>query len=409
MRLIHTSDWHLGRPLLNRKRYEEFEQFLDWLAETIVAERVDVLLVAGDVFNNSVPSNRAQELYYRFLKRVADSACHHVVIVAGNHDSPSFLDAPRELLRILDVHVVGAATSSPDDEVLVLEGKDGGPGLIVCAVPYLRDRDVRTVDAGESLVDKDRKQAEGIRDHYLRVATIAEETRSALGGGIPIVAMGHLFVAGGKTVEEDGVRDLYVGSLAKVGGDAFPPFLDYLALGHLHVPQMVNDAETRRYSGSPLPMGFGEGGHKPEVLLVEFSGTTAEVTPISVPRFRELESIRGDWKMISAQLTDLKAKESDAWIEVVYDGADVIGNLQGLVEEAVAGTSMELLRVRDSRLSADVLERMGHAEMLEDLGEEEVFKRLLTSKEVPEAQREELLMSYRDVVRELHEEDANAK
>ena len=205
------------------------------------------------------------------------------------------------------------------------------------------------------------------------------------------------------------MRDLYVGSLAKVGGDAFPPFLDYLALGHLHVPQMVNDAETRRYSGSPLPMGFGEGGHKPEVLLVEFSGTTAEVTPISVPRFRELESIRGDWKMISAQLTDLKAKESDAWIEVVYDGADVIGNLQGLVEEAVAGTSMELLRVRDSRLSADVLERMGHAEMLEDLGEEEVFKRLLTSKEVPEAQREELLMSYRDVVRELHEEDANAK
>ena len=108
MKILHTSDWHLGRSLYGRKRYEEFSSFLDWLAQTIEEEKVDALLVAGDVFDNSTPSNRAQELYYRFLCRVAASCCRHVVVIAGNHDSPSFLNVPKELLRALNVYVVGA-------------------------------------------------------------------------------------------------------------------------------------------------------------------------------------------------------------------------------------------------------------------------------------------------------------
>ena len=141
MNLLHTSDWHLGRALYGRKRYEEFAAFLDWLADTIERERIDVLLVAGDVFDTSAPSNRAQGLYYRFLCRVAASSCRHVVVVAGNHDSPSFLNAPRELLKELHVHVVGSSTPDhPEDEVLVLRNAQDAPELIVCAVPYLRDR-----------------------------------------------------------------------------------------------------------------------------------------------------------------------------------------------------------------------------------------------------------------------------
>ena len=127
MRILHTSDWHLGRPLYGRKRYQEFETFLDWLAATIDHEKVDVLLVAGDIFDTSTPGNRAQELYYRFLCRVAGSCCGHVVIIAGNHDSPSFLNAPRELLRALNVHVIGAMTENPEDEVIpILTTGDGG-------------------------------------------------------------------------------------------------------------------------------------------------------------------------------------------------------------------------------------------------------------------------------------------
>ena len=174
MRLLHTSDWHIGRTLYGRKRYEEFEAFLHWLAETIQGDGIDALLVAGDVFDTSVPSNRAQELYYRFLCRVAASPCRHVVVVAGNHDSPSFLNAPRELLKALNVHVIGSASENPEDEVLVLRDGRDTPELIVCAVPYLRDRDIRVAEAGESVEDKERKLIEGIRSRYAAVAAIAE-------------------------------------------------------------------------------------------------------------------------------------------------------------------------------------------------------------------------------------------
>lgn len=161
MKILHTSDWHLGRALYGKKRYEEFEGFLSWLAETIRQNKIETLLVAGDVFDTGAPSNSAQELYYRFLCQVAGSQCRHVVVTGGNHDSPSFLNAPKELLKALDVHVVGNATESLEDEVLTLRDKEGEPELIVCAVPYLRDRDIRVVEAGESVDDKERKLVEG--------------------------------------------------------------------------------------------------------------------------------------------------------------------------------------------------------------------------------------------------------
>jgi exonuclease SbcD len=206
MRVLHTSDWHIGRTLYGRKRYEEFEAFMSWLAETIQQNEIDALLVAGDVFDTSAPSNRAQELYYRFLCRVAASSCRHIVVVAGNHDSPSFLNAPKELLKALDVHVVGSSTASPEDEVLVLRNERDAPELIVCAVPYLRDRDIRVAEAGESVEDKERKLIDGIRTHYAAVAALAEQKREELGADIPIVGTGHLFTAGGQTVDGDGVR-----------------------------------------------------------------------------------------------------------------------------------------------------------------------------------------------------------
>ena len=121
MKILHTSDWHLGRSLYGRKRYEEFAAFLEWLARLLAEEEIDVLLVAGDVFDNTAPSNRSQEMYYRFLCRVADSSCRHVVITAGNHDSPSFLDAPRELLRHLHIHIIGSISADIDSEVILLQ------------------------------------------------------------------------------------------------------------------------------------------------------------------------------------------------------------------------------------------------------------------------------------------------
>ena len=272
--ILHTSDWHLGRRLYGRMRYDEFEAFLNWLQDTISAQKVDILIVAGDIFDTMTPSNRAQALYYEFLGRVSRSCCEHIVIVAGNHDSPTFLDAPSNVLKFLNVHVIGTACEDLNDEVLVLDDADGAPHCIIAAVPYLRDRDVRSSAAGESADSKDVNVIKGIRAHYDKVASIAKTKQAKLVEAsqhhIPIIATGHLFAAGGTTTEDDGVRELYVGSLGKISADMFDEGFDYVALGHLHVPQRVGGRESIRYSGSPIAMGFGEAKQQKQVLLVQF-------------------------------------------------------------------------------------------------------------------------------------------
>jgi exonuclease SbcD len=409
MKIFHTSDWHLGRTLYGRRRYEEFAAFLHWLGEVIEGQGVDVLLVAGDVFDTSTPGNRAQELYYRFLCRVAASCCRHVVVIAGNHDSPSFLAAPRELLRTLDIHVVGMMSEHPEEEVLVLKDRTGQPELIVCAVPFLRDRDIRVAEPGESIEDRDRKLIEGIRGHYAEVAAVAEQRRTELGLDIPVVAMGHLFTAGGRTVDNDGVRELYVGSLAHVPSAIFSPVFDYLALGHLHVPQTVGGSPTARYSGSPLPMGFGEAGQQKSLCLLESTGRSIAVEQLPVPPFQRLERLRGDWRQLTAGIERLKASAGSIWLEVVYEGGELVGDLRRRLAEAVAGTAIEILRVKNNRLIELALRRADAEETLDDLQSDQVFDRCLALHEVPEEQAAALRLAYRETVATLNSQDLRAE
>lgn len=407
--ILHTSDWHLGRSLYGRKRYDEFSAFLDWLVATIQQQNIDVLLIAGDIFDTTTPSNRAQELYYKFLNQVAKSACRHIVIIAGNHDSPSFLNAPKSLLRALDVHVMGAVCEQVDDEVLVLKDLAGLPELIVCAVPYLRDRDIRSVEAGESIEDKEQKLIDGIRQHYFEVCELAEQKREALNTDIPIIAMGHLFTAGGLTVDGDGVRELYVGSLAHVTAGIFPECIDYLALGHLHVPQKVNDSELKRYSGSPLPMGFGEARQQKSVCVVSFNKRAATLNLINVPTFQKLQQIKGNWHDIETQINTLVATDNTAWLEIIYDGDDVLTDLRERLDVLISGTDIELLKVKNNRIINRVLNRIDDTETLDDLTENDVFERCLNAHNIPVEQRAELLRSYQETLTELYEDDARAK
>ncbi len=407
MRIIHTSDWHIGRSLYGRKRYDEFEKFLDWLAQYITDDEIDVLLVAGDIFDNIAPSNRAQELYYRFLCKVAASPSRHVIITGGNHDSPSFLNAPREVLRYLNVHVIGCAQESMADEVITLKDENGVEQLIVCAVPYLRDRDVRRAAGGESYEEKGRGLIAGIKSHYDKVCQEAEKRRRQLGKNIPIIAMGHLFTAGGKTIDSDGVRDLYVGSLAHVDRDIFPACIDYLALGHLHVPQTVGGCEYMRYSGSPLPISFGEAGQDKVICRIEIDESQIHVTEITVPRFQALKTLRGDWEQLTFALEGLKDLNKSVLLDVVYIGKEVRGDLRDGLEELVAGTALEILKIKNESVPKQ-LPATVQAESLADVSIEEVFQRCLDANAVPAGQQEELRNTYREAIAITLEEDNGA-
>lgn len=405
MKVLHTSDWHIGRTLYGRKRYQEFEHFFDWLIDCIETERIEALLVAGDIFDNGTPSNRSLELYYRFLCRCAGAGCRHVVVTAGNHDSPSLLNAPREVLRHLNVHVVGCMAEAVEDELVVLNDACGKPEMIVCAVPYLRDRDIRHAEAGETFEDKGRKLVEGIRDHYRKVGDAAMAKSAALGGGLPIVAMGHLFTSGGRTIEGDGVRELYVGALGQVAADIFPDCFDYLALGHLHVAQRVSNSNVRRYSGSPLPMSFGEAGQGKIVLVLKVVRSDVSVQEIAVPCFQPLATVRGNWTRITERIAELKKDALPVWLEVVYEGDEVIGDLQDRLLELVDGTFLEILRSKNMQLVARALKRMAAEETLDDLTVDDVFARCLAAHEVPAEQQDELVAVFREAVLALHEDD----
>ena len=406
VKILHTSDWHLGRPLYGRSRHREFEEFLDWLAGFVESEGVDALFVSGDIFDTTTPGNRTQALYYRFLHRVSRSSCRHVVVTGGNHDSPTFLDAPKALLSALDVHVLGAVTGNPADEVLVLCDARGEPEAVVCAVPYLRDRDIRTVEPGESAEDKNRKLVEGVERHYAEVCRLADETRNSLSMEIPLIATGHLFAAGGATMDGDGVREIYVGSLARIGRTAFPEAIDYLALGHLHVAQLVGGEEHLRYSGSPIPMGFSEAGQRKVVMLVEFSGRAPVVTELVVPCFRNLERLAGSLDELSVRILGLRAAGTGAWLEIDYLGHEPALVVQERLEEAVAGSGLEILRIRCGRNARPSLGRSGDEETLEELDREDVFRRCLDARGTDEALRPALIECYREVLRSIDEEDS---
>ena len=445
--ILHTSDWHLGRNLYGRQRIETYNAYLVWLIDTIKQKEVDILLVAGDVFDTTTPGNRAQTLYYQFLHSAASSGCRHIVITGGNHDSPTFLEAPRALLRVLDVHVVGSISDNPDDEVLVLNDQSGEPELIVCAVPYLRDRDIRVVESGESMEDKERKMLEGIRQHYKDIAVIAKEKNAALPDPVPIIAMGHLFTAGGRTSEGDGVRELYVGSLAHVSSDIFSDVFDYVALGHLHIAQKVGDHNHIRYSGSPVAMGFNEAGQSKSVCLVSITNrnknlpdrisngdstsnviaaqnsvadnisaqhvndfqymTTVQALP--VPIFQKMIQLRGDLTTLLAEISIMADTEESIWLELIYEGAEIVPDLREKLEEATHATKLEILRIKNIRVAKQIIDITKQNETLDDLTELDVFKRCLSVNEIGEPHLSDLLRLYQETVNELYEEDVSAQ
>ncbi|MBU2712555.1 exonuclease SbcCD subunit D C-terminal domain-containing protein [Zooshikella harenae] len=416
MRILHTSDWHLGRTLYGKKRYAEFEAFLSWLISTIQQHNIEALLVAGDIFDTSTPSHRSQELYYRFLYDASATCCRHIIIIAGNHDSPSFLNAPKTLLRALNVHVVGAITESPEDEVITLYDELQIPHAIICAVPYLRDKDIRMVEPGETLEEKNTKLVEGVKHHYEKVCAIAEQKQASYKSSgythVPIVAMGHLFTMGGKTIEGDGVRELYVGSLAHVGKNVFPSSIDYLALGHLHIPQCVADTHHIRYCGSPIPMGYGEASQQKKVVIVEFDNSdnrTALIHELDIPCFQKLERISGSFAAILASIEQLKADKSSAWLEIEYIGKEIVSNLRDMCNEALKGSAMEIRRIKDKRVIEAVMRTMQEEETLDDLNVNEVFERCLQANNIPVDEYAELISAYNEIVKSLHEEDINAE
>ena len=398
MRILHTSDWHLGKRLKDHDRSEEFRKFLAWLEGVIDDMKPGILIVSGDVFDTRNPPFDAQEMYYKFLGNVAGKSCRNVIITAGNHDSAQFIDAPAGIMGRCNVHVIGRPC---EGEIITLKDEHDKPEAIVCSVPFLHSSDVRTVKDDDDSPDIDREIRAGIMSHYAEIFGKAREIRGDM--DIPIIATGHLFLEAGRTQAGEGEHALYVGTAIKVGTDIFPEDIAYTALGHLHSPQRVG-RDNIRYSGSPVAMSFGEWGTAKTVSVVDFDGRNfAGVREIEIPVWQKMARVSGDMAGIGAGLMRLAGNES-VWAEVTYTGTEVPGNIHDRLGEIVKSCpNVEVLSVIDDGRyrtpgnDDDIF--MGRT--LDDIEPLKMLENIMKARKIPEGRRGKLENLCREILHEI--------
>lgn len=399
MRLLHTSDWHLGQSLHNFERHYEHQRFLDWLLDAIVAEQADVLLIAGDVYDNANPSSASQKQLYRFLRLAKERAPHlNLIIIAGNHDSPGRLDAPGPLLEAHGTRVIGAvqrlADGSIDVESLVLPltGRDGAVAAWCLAVPFLRPGDVPRA-AGEDGADP---YLAGIALLYKQAFELALSKRQ---DGQAIIAMGHCHMVDGQ-MSSDSERRIVIGGTEMLPAGIFDPAIAYAALGHLHLAQNVGKQEHIRYCGSPLPLSFAEVNYAHQILRIDLDGAALrEIVPVPVPRAVELLRIPSKPAPLAQVLEELDAlsppevpPEQQPYLEVRVLLEQPEPGLRARIEAALDGKAVRLAKIETSTAAraSSIEQEVMTLDQLEKLKPDDIFRQLYQQRFGNEAPADQL-------------------
>jgi exonuclease SbcD len=404
MKILHTADWHLGQKFLFYDRELEHKFALNWLLEFIQKEKVETLIVAGDIFDIGNPPNYARKMYYQFLTKLQNSDCRHVIITGGNHDSPAMLNAPKDLLEALNVHVIGAATADLEDEIIVLKNPNNEVEAVIAAVPFLRDRDLRTSLSGESSTERITRIKEGIYHHYAKVANFASKYKNT---NVPIIATGHLYAKGAlSSAKQD---NIYIGNLENIEAEEFPKLFNYVALGHLHRAQIVGGMQHIRYSGSILPLSFSEIQDEKSVNLIHFKNKKIEeIKLIPIPVFRQLVTVKGSFETVQKKLDKLAIKFSKtklpAWVEVIIETKKLIPNLDNLLNDYTKEMNLELLKIRTNRQLFS-LDNQTEQLNLDDLDPVDVFKKKCASFGSPPDEMKELLATFNELENWMREEE----
>ncbi len=407
MRILHTSDWHLGQHFISKSREAEHSTFIDWLLQQVREQEIDAVIIAGDLFDTGAPPSYARKLFNRFIVEISRIGCQ-LITLAGNHDSVATLSESKQLVEEFGVRVIANVTDDLEQQIVTLNDRHGKPGAVLCAVPFIRPRDVVSSQADQSGEDKQRALGEAIKKHYADLYALAEAKRSDLALELPIIATGHLTAMGVKS--SDSVRDIYIGSLEAVPSTSFPP-ADYIALGHIHRPQIVAQSEHIRYCGSPIPLSFDELGTQKQVLIAEFSGSNlSTITPLNVPLFQPMRAIKGDLSSIEAQLQSLSSDEAHSdnkptWLYIEVETQDYLNDLQQRIQAMTTDLNVEVLQLCRSRGKSGRTLEQAEKETLTELTPKEVFLRRLDLEsfdgEAEQQRRERICQRFTEIAAEV--------
>jgi exonuclease SbcD len=370
MKILHTADWHLGHRLHEQSQIEEQILFLNWIENYIIDQKIDVLLISGDIFDTGSPSHQSLEMYYSFLVKLKATTCKSIIITGGNHDSPGTLNAPKHLLDALSIKVVGKATENIEDEVFEIEVN--GEKVIIGAVPYLRDGDIRRAVAGESFEELTDKYKTALINHY---KSSAEQCKLINTTHAPVIAMGHLFAIGGSI--SDSEQNIYVGTLGHIGAEDFPTYFDYVALGHLHRPQIIGGNDKIRYSGAPNILSFSEIKYAKKVIVLTIEDHKIhKIEEDVIPRFREFYRLAGTLIECVAQFPTVISNSFNLkpWVEIILNEENTI-NTDDL-KTAAEKYSFEILKtsLKNQRKIKGIDELLEHAKSIKELLPTEVFE-----------------------------------
>lgn len=296
MKILHTSDWHIGKQLHKYDLNEDISLFFNWLIDLIKKENIDVLLVSGDVFDQANPSQAAYKQYYDLLKRFVNLDCK-IILTGGNHDSAAVLNAPAELLKAFDIRVIGGATEELTEMFVPVEKNN--EKIVVAAVPFLKDRDIRKSVAGETYATKIEQIKSGLRTYFTNINTHYSNHHADQ----VFILMGHLYVQGSEI--SDSEREIQIGNQAGVEANMFNGIPAYVALGHIHQPQIISREHNIHYCGSPIPLSFSEREDRKRVnlILVE-DNKVADVQMVPIPKYRNLMCFEGNLQEVEAKLNE---------------------------------------------------------------------------------------------------------
>jgi exonuclease SbcD len=400
MKILHTADWHLGKKLHKYDLTEEHQLFFDWLVSLIQEREITLLLISGDVFDLANPPTEARALYFNFLRKMIELKCK-IIITGGNHDSASMLNAPKDILALLDVRVIGGATPNLADELLVYDD------LVVCAVPYLRDADLRQSLEGETASNRVEAVRQGIKSHYDELAQLCQEQypdKFAL-------AMGHLYAHGASTSESE--REIQMGNLAGFEGTDFSSTFQYVALGHIHRPQRVSGLEHIRYSGSPIALSFSEKDDAKTVIELTLEhNQLQEITPIAVPKFRVLKKLTGSLEKVKSQLTSFQNEAPlKAFLEIevseeAYNPLLIreLNEIVSIFEDENATVLKHRITFKNEVNSTDELFHEG--QQIDDISEIDILKRRLDKEDgLSDEHRALVLEAFTELLQKVKEEN----
>ncbi|RTE51889.1 exonuclease subunit SbcD [Arenibacter aquaticus] len=300
MKILHTSDWHIGKQLHKYDLSEDLELFFTWLIAYIKSENIDVLLVSGDIFDQANPSQAAYKQYYDLLKNLISLDCK-IILTGGNHDSPTVLNAPAELLKAFDISVTGGATEELTDMFVTVEKNN--EKLVVATIPFLKDRDIRKSAAGESYATKIEQIKSGLRTYFSNVNAHYDKNYTEE----VFIVMGHLYVQGSELSESE--RDIQIGNQAGVEANMFGETPHYVALGHIHKPQVISQAQNIHYCGSPIPLSFSEKEDRKQINVITIENNSiSKLDLVPVPKHRNLVTFEGSLQEVAHNLNAYSEK-----------------------------------------------------------------------------------------------------